>query len=330
MAVTRAAALPELAASSYVRSTLHAETCAWVEKNCYIDIWIEVLHALGLDPVAMLPFTLGVDFEDDQWTFFKPPHGELWDLYGVDVQELNVWRPLLDTTLAHVAAKKLVSTEADAFWLPDTAGTDYRAQHTKTTIVIASLDTEAKRMGYFHNASYHELEGEDFDRLFRVGVPHDPSYMPFFAETIRFDRKVVRAASDLRTRSRALLRAHAARRPAKNPIARFAAHFPEDLAWVQREGLAFYHAWAFANLRQVGAAFELAATNLRWQEDPALAPAAEAFASISTTAKALILKVARAVNGKKPLDLSATFAEMASAWDRGFEILDRELGVTRP
>ena len=42
----------------------------------------------------MLPFTVAIDFEGDQWTFFKPPHDELCDLYGLDVQELNVWRPL--------------------------------------------------------------------------------------------------------------------------------------------------------------------------------------------------------------------------------------------
>ena len=121
----------------YQRHALHAEERDWVEKNCYIDIWIEVLHAHGLEPMAMLPFTVAVDFEGDQWTFFKPPHGELWDLYGVDVQEMTVWRPLLEHTVAQTAAGKLVSTEADAFFLPDTRGTDYRAQHTKTTIVAA-------------------------------------------------------------------------------------------------------------------------------------------------------------------------------------------------
>ena len=35
-----------------------------------------------------------------------------------------------------------MSVEADAWWLPDTAGTDYRQQHTKTTIVLADIDLE--------------------------------------------------------------------------------------------------------------------------------------------------------------------------------------------
>ena len=119
-------AIKGLNAADYTRDVLHAESCAWVEKNCYVDIWIEVVHALGLETRAMLPFVAAIDFEGDQWTFFKPPHGELRDLYGIDVQELNVWRPLIEHAQEHLAAGKLISTESDAFWLPDTSGTDYR------------------------------------------------------------------------------------------------------------------------------------------------------------------------------------------------------------
>jgi hypothetical protein len=46
------------------------------------DVWIELLHAMDLEPHAMLAFTLAVDFEGDQWTFFKPTPGDLWALYG--------------------------------------------------------------------------------------------------------------------------------------------------------------------------------------------------------------------------------------------------------
>jgi hypothetical protein len=105
-----ASVLRGLDPARYSRSILHAESCVWVEKNCYVDIWIEVIHALGLEPRAILPFVAAIDFEGDQWTFFKPPHGELADLYGIDVQELNVWRPLLEHALEHLAAGKLIST----------------------------------------------------------------------------------------------------------------------------------------------------------------------------------------------------------------------------
>src|SRR5690606_14826971 len=123
-----------------------------------------------------------IDFEGDQWTFFKPAPGELYDLYGVDVQELTIWRPLIEHAQEHLAGGKLICTEADAFWLPDTAGTDYRAKHTKTTIVLNDLDMEKQRLGYFHNAGYYSLEGEDFIKTFRLDAAPDPAFMPLFCE----------------------------------------------------------------------------------------------------------------------------------------------------
>ncbi len=319
--MSRVRAIPGLDASRYERHALHAEPRAWVEKNCYVDIWLEVLHALGLDPVAVLPFTLALDFEGDQWTFFKPPHDELRDLYGVDVQELNVWRPLADHVQLHVGEGKLISTEADAFYLPDTAGTDYRRLHTKTTIVIEDFDLEGRRMGYFHNAGYHEVAGEDFERLLRVGVPHDPTYMPLFAELVRIDHLVRRPKAELVQRARPLLRRHLARRPKQNPVLRFRDRFQRDLPWIQGEGLDFYHAWAFATTRQLGAAFELASLHLQWLEEPGLEEVIAAFDRISAGSKSFILKAARAVNGKKPLDASPLFDELASAWQRGMDVL---------
>ncbi|HWH85062.1 MAG TPA: DUF1839 family protein, partial [Burkholderiaceae bacterium] len=86
--------LTGLADAGRARHALHGEGSIWVEKNCYVDVWIELLHALRLEPHACLPFVFAIDFEGDQWTFFKPPQAELRTLYGIDVQELTVWRPL--------------------------------------------------------------------------------------------------------------------------------------------------------------------------------------------------------------------------------------------
>jgi hypothetical protein len=326
VAVTHAVVLPELAAATYARHALHADDRAWVEKNCYIDIWIEVVHALGLDPLAMMPFNVAIDFEDDQWTFFKPVHAELWDLYGLDVQELNVWRSsILEHSLTQLTAGKLVSTEADAFWLPDTSGTDYQTQHTKTTIVINALDVDKRQLGYFHNASYYELSGNDFTQLLRLDAPPDPEFMPLFAEFIRIDRRVNHSPADLRARSRALLRDHLKRRPTANPFARFGWWFSAELPNLQDRGLPHYHAWAFANLRQIGAAFELAGLHARWLDDPALVPAADSLDIISTQAKTLILKAARAVNSKKALDVAPYVDAMGNAWQRAMDVLIREV-----
>ena len=318
-------ALSGLDAANYKRSILHSDECDWLEKNCFVDIWIELIHALRLEPRALLAFVVAIDFEGDQWTFFKPPHDELRALYGIDVQELNVWRPLLEHALEHVAPGKLISTEADAFWLPDTQGTDYRSRHTKTTIVIEDVDAHAGTLGYFHNAGYFRLQGDDFANLFRVGVPENPTFMPLFAELVRTDRLVRLPERELAESSFELLRAHSGRRPIENPVGRFAIRFSRDFPELQQRGLAHYHAWAFATLRQLGAAFELASIHLGWlapHTTPELARAAERFRAISSTTKTLLLKVARAVHTGKPLDTVATFAELSRLWDEGMELLD--------
>ena len=328
--MTRVLAVPGLEVAGYQRHPLHADDRLWVEKNCYVDVMIEMIHALGLEPLAMLGSCAAVDFEGDNFTFYKPSHEELRALYGVDIQELNVWRPLLEHARHHLAEGKLLSTESDSFHLPDTSGTDYRRNHVKTTIIMAEVDEAQKRLGYFHNAAYHALEGEDFDRLFRIGAAPDAAFLPLFAELVRVDRLVRRPRGELARMARELLARHLARRPATNPLERFQRRFAQDLPWITEQGLNFYHAWAFATLRQVGSSFELLALHLRWLAESGagegLAPAAAAFEQLSATAKTFILKAARAVNTRKPLDASGPLGDMARAWAEGMETLERQLG----
>jgi Domain of unknown function (DUF1839) len=311
--------------ASYTRHALHAESCAWVEKNCYVDLWIELLHAAKLDPMAMLPFTLASDFDGEQWTFYKPPHADLRSLYGVDVQEMNVFKPLLEHATFHASRGRLVLTEADAYWLPDTRGTDYRTQHTKTTIAIESIDVPNRRLGYFHNAGYYELNGEDFTHLLRVDAPPDPTFMPLFAELASFDRLKRSSPADLAARSRALLREWLSERPRTNPVERFGEHLQQQLDALRARGLAFYHAFAFATIRQCGSAYELAGAYLRWLDQHmggVYGGAAQGIEAISTGMKALILKGARAVNSQKPVDFAPMFREMSASWDAAMSSLD--------
>jgi hypothetical protein len=308
---------------------LHAEPHAWIEKNCYVDIWIEVLAALGVEPVAVMPFALAVDFEGDQWTFFKPPHRDLRRLYGIDVQELNVWRPLAEHAIEHLTAGKLLSTEVDAYWLPDVASTSYRRQHSKTTIVINEIDLARERLGYFHNAGYFELDGEDFRQALRLDVPAESDVLPLYAELIRFDRLVRMNDADLARASRELLQEHLALRPPDNPVRRFARRLSADLPGLLTSGLPHYHAWAFSTLRQCGAAFELMAAWLRWQAlhgDASLVAAAPAFDRISEGCKTLILKLARAVNSQRMPDVQASLDDMAAAWDEAMATLEQHGG----
>jgi hypothetical protein len=324
--------LPGLKADGYVRSSLHGEDCAWIEKNCYVDLFIELVHALKLEPKAMLPFVLAVDFEGDQWTFFKPQHSEMRLLYGIDVQEMNCWRPLIEHAREHLAAGRLIAVESDAHWLPDTTGTDYRQNHVKTTIMLADLDEDAQRLGYFHNAGYHELQGDDFRQIFRLDHAPDPSYLPLFAELVRIDRRVERSPAELASLSRVLTRTYLGYKPADNPILRFAERFGRELPVMHEKGLAYYHAWAFSTVRQLGAAFELAASNVAWLGEvegegvaAKLQPAVDSFQAISQGNKALILKLARAVNAKRQLDPAEVFGDMARAWDTGMACLAAEI-----
>ena len=74
----------------------------------------------------------------------------------------------------------------------------------------------------------------------------------------------------------------------EQPFRRFGSRFAEDIPKLQANGLLYYHAWAFASVRQAGAAFELAAANLRWQagfDHPGLVAVADCFEAISQTTR---------------------------------------------
>ncbi len=316
--------------NGYQAHALHAPDCEWAETNCYIDVWVELLHSLGLNPLACLSMVFANDFDGDQWTFYKPPHEDLFTLYGIDVQELNVWRGLLPNALTQLERGRLVLTESDAFWLPDTAGTDYRTNHVKTTIAIQEIDVAAQKLGYFHNSSYHVLQGEDFVETFRVGKPYDPAFMPLFAEFVRTDRKQILPETELASRALTLLRKHVARRPEQNPVQAFAPVFLQEVNRLKQEGMGAYHAYAFANLRQLGAGFSLGGEMLRWltaQQQGDFSEAAAAFAAISATTKTLLMKTARAVMSPRVVDLAGLVDELSTHYSHGMTALEAALNA---
>ena len=189
------------------------------------------------------------------------------------------------------------------------------------------MDVERQRLGYFHNASYYALEGEDFRQTFRLDHAPDPTFLPLFAETVQTRHVLRRDGSELRELARKNLRKHMARRPSSNPLPRFGERIQRDLPLISERGLPYYHAWAFATIRQAGAAFELLAQHLRWYEDTTLEAAAVEFEKIASGMKVLIMKGARAVNGKRPLDTSALIDEMSGGWASGMTTLAGALGV---
>ena len=309
----------------YVAHELHGPERAWTETNCYADVWIEILHGYGLDPAASLGMVFAMDYGGDQWTFFKQSHHDLYTLYGLDVQELMLWKTLAENAQEQLALGRLVLVEADAFYLPDTAGTDYQTHHVKTTIGIQRIDADGKALDYFHGPGFHRLQGADFDKTFRVHAPHDPTYMPFFCELVRFDAMVKREARELASLAKAALVRHLARRPKVNPFATYRPRLMADVPWIREGGMERYHAYAFATLRQVGAAFELGAYHLRFlakHETGNFAAAATDADAISETCKSMLLKLARAVMSPKPVDFGPMLDELEARWTRLNTALD--------
>src|SRR4051812_34108369 len=116
----------------YQRHLIHGENRVWAETNCYSDVIIELMHGLGHEPIAALPFALTIDFEGTQWTFFKFPDADIRDLFGLDICELAPWRPLVEHIEEQVGLGRPVLVELDSYFLPDTAGTAYKLAHVKS------------------------------------------------------------------------------------------------------------------------------------------------------------------------------------------------------
>lgn len=306
----------------YDRHLLHRGERNWLETNCYVDLWIEALHARGLDPLAMLGFTVTQDFEGDQFTFFKVPLEDLETLYGLRVQELAIY----DSVETHVAEQLtrgpdggLVLVEVDGFHLPDTRGTSYGTTHVKTTVGIVRIDPAARTMDYFHNAGFHRLEGADYEGV--AAAAAGPLFP--YVEFVKPAQPALEGRA-LRDASLALLCRHLARRPAENPIAAYRAAFPEHLERLLSRPMEYFHLYAFNLLRQFGANFELLGAHVRWLDGPA--EAEEACRIIAEGAKAMQFQLARTVARRKAPDLSDGFDRMERAYDTALGALARHCG----
>jgi len=316
-----------LDAADFRPHPLHAGDRTWTETNCYVDVWIEVLHALGLEPLAASAFSLSAGFEGDQWTFFKFPPEDLRKAFGLEVAELNVWKPVLDHVLEQLDLGRLCTVEADSWFLPDTRGDSYHEVHVKSTVVPQMVDVEGRRLGYFHNAGYFELDGDDFDGVFQRGSQADPAKLPPYVEVIRLDRLFDDDAG-LVGRAVELTREHLARRAGDNPIAEMSAGLRRDLPWLVGEDLETFHLYAFGTCRQCGASNELAASFVDWLNDhdgPGTESAAEDLRAVAEGAKALQFALARVARGRQA-DLESILSPMAERWERALGTLECRYG----
>jgi hypothetical protein len=320
--------LVQLDLGEFVPHPLHRAERDWSETNCWQDMMIEVLHLLDLDPVAPAAFTLSTDFEGSQWALFKYPPEDLRTLYGIEITELYVWRPVIEHLEIALRDRQLLTIEVDAFFLPDTAGVSYKLDHVKTGIVPQMLDISERRMWYFHNAGYYEVSGDDFDGIFQLGGKQSLHVPLPYVEVIRLDRLRRPDPDELRTDVVDLTREHLGRRPISNPMPRFRDQLSSDLGWIAEHGADGFHHYAFATCRQCGASAELAAAFVDWLDEHdggGLVDVADRYREISATAKSLQFALARVARGKK-IDLDAPFDRMTEAWQEAMSsLVDRYL-----
>ncbi len=322
--------LPKISTQTFKPHALHGGTRSWPETNCYVDLWIEVLNAYGLEPAAALGFTVAQDFEGDQLTFFKFPLEDLQALFGLHVQELAIYDSIEAHTAVQLDRGNLVLVEMDSFYLPDTRGTAYQHEHVKTTVGIVELDAVHRRLAYFHNAGFYELSGEDFDGVFRriPALKDDPNVLFPYVEFVKLKEGEGKSGKALLDEAKALLRWHLHRRPT-NPIAKLRPEFPRHLEQLALRPMAYFHLYSFNVVRQLGANFELLGDHCRWlaaQGEGGLEEAIAACEQLASTTKGLQFLLARAVNKKKFGDFNPTLETLERAHDTALGVLVKRYG----
>ncbi|MCP2243367.1 DUF1839 family protein [Lentzea aerocolonigenes] len=298
----------------HVAHPLHNAERVWTETSCSIDVWIEVLHPLDLDPVAALASTLSADFLGDQWRLLKFPLDDLRQLYGLVVDEFSVWRPLLDHIADALDTGRLLTVEVDSWFLPDTAGRSYHRKHVKSTIIPNYINRTGRRMEYFHGTGYYELSSNDFDGLF-------PSYsrggglsLTPYVEIVSLEQ-IIR--SDILPRAIHAAQAHLIRRPLMNPVEQLGNQLEKNQEKLRLRDARRFHGYAFATIRQCGATAELAGSFARWlstHSDLYLEEAAVSFDKVAREARSLQFKLSRLTHGR-PVDIQPTIAAMAGCWE---------------
>ncbi len=302
--------------ATYRPHAVHAEERTYHETNCYTDLLIELLHAHGDEPLAALGSNVRMDFEGDQWTFFKPSPSDIESLFGVDIHEMQPYRPLPLQIAELLGEKRTLTVEVDSWYLPDTMATSYRTEHVKSSIAAEAIDLEGERLRYYHNTSLYELHGEDYRGVFRLGADAVEG-LPPYTELVRFDAGRRLSGADLRAASLEMLRDHLARIPDTNPFVRFGERLDADLPALLAGDVTDYHAYAFATVRMAGAGFELMASHVDWLLGPPAGNASRAMARIVEGSKLLGFKLAR----RRPFDAEPIIGELAAAWDQAITAL---------
>ncbi len=308
--------------AGYEAHALHAPGRTYLETNCYADVLIELLHARGDEPLAMLGFIVATEWEGDQFTYAKPRYADLDRLFGIDIHEMLPYRSLPEHIEEQLALGRTVLVEMDGFYLPDTAATSYRREHLKTTVAPEMIDRHGERMRYFHNAGFYELDGEDYRGAFHQ-LPHfTDDVMDPFTEIVRFDAGPRLTGAELGQAARDLLALHWSRRAPRNPFEAWGEQLATDLPRLLAGDAGDYHAYAFVTVRMVGSAVELLADHIDWLFAEAGSEASARLREIVEGTKIVSFRLAR----RRQFDPEPTLASMAQAWDAAVQRIAGLLG----
>lgn len=301
--------------ATYTPHPLHCADRVYRETNCYTDVLVELLHARGLEPLAGLGHLVRSDFEGDQFTFFKMPPGDIEVLFGIDIHEMQPVGSLPEQIERQLDLGRTMIVELDSFFLPDTAATDYRRNHVKTSVAVEAIDRSGESLLYFHNCGLHGLSGADYRGVFGLDGKA-AELLPPYVELVRFDAGAPLTGAELRGKALDLLRLHLERRPRANPFEAFDQRLASDLPRLLEQGPEAFHAYAFATVRMAGAAFDLLGAHIDW-----LLPEHDRhpFDAIVEGAQLLSFRLAR----RRSFDPAPTVRRMAEAWSSAMQGLDR-------
>lgn len=305
----------------------HRGERVWSTTNGELDVWIELLHHLDLEPAPVLMSALCADFEGDQWTLTGIASADLWACYGIAVENLFVWRPLLAHLVEQLERGNAVLVQVDEFHLPDTAGSSYQRAHVKTVIAVTGYDRLSHSLRYMHGAIGAEVSGEDLDALLAAGI--GGAQLAPWAQIVKLDRLALRTSAERAQLGVALARFHGTRLPVSNPVRAFGEALRTHGAWLAGSDADYYQRWAFATLQQSGAAFELGADVCAWlaEHGEPVAAAVPHLRNVSFAARTLHQRLVRVPQSGRMPDVTHTVEDMAREWDAAMAVLRPRYGV---
>jgi hypothetical protein len=165
------------------------------------------------------------------------------------------------------------------------------------------------------------VSGDDYRGIFRLGRSFSEDVLPPYTELVRFDAGPRLEGEGLRRGAYEMLGRQLNRRPKRNPWLKFGERLSIDLPELLAGTDANYHAYAFATVRQCGAAFDAAKSFVEWLAPPSSADAiaaAEALSRQVDGAKALLFRLAR----RRAFDPAVTIQQLASDWEIAMHALD--------